>query len=41
MVRDFKNKIMVAECVFSNISKGSIGNGQKGIYNCIYPQINV
>jgi hypothetical protein len=41
MARDFRNKIMVAECVFSNISKDSVGNGQEGIYNYIYLHINV
>jgi hypothetical protein len=30
MVRDFRNKIIAAECVFSKISKGSVRNGQKG-----------
>jgi hypothetical protein len=41
MARDFRNKIMVAECVFSKISKDNVGNGQEGIYNYIYLHINV
>jgi hypothetical protein len=28
--KDFKNKIMATECVFSKISRGSIGNNQEG-----------
>jgi len=35
MARDFRNKIMATECVFSKISRGSFGNGQEGIHNCI------
>jgi hypothetical protein len=41
MARDFKSKIMAIECVFSKISRGNVGNNQKGICNCIYMQINV
>jgi hypothetical protein len=35
MARDFRNKIMVARCVFSNISMDNVGNSQRGICNCI------
>jgi hypothetical protein len=35
MERDFKNKNMAAEYVFSKISRGSVGNDQKGICNYI------
>jgi len=31
MAKVFRNKIMAAECVFSKISRGSVGNGQEGI----------
>jgi hypothetical protein len=41
MARDFRNKIMAVECVFLKISRGSVGNGQEGICNCICLQINV
>jgi hypothetical protein len=41
MARDFRNMIMAAEYVFSKISRGSVGNGQEGICNCIYLQIDV
>jgi len=41
MGRDLKNKTMVAEYAFSNISKGNVGNGQKKIYNYICLQIDV
>jgi hypothetical protein len=41
MGRDLKNKIMAVECAFSKISRGSVGNGQKGIYNYICLQIDV
>jgi len=40
MARDFKNKIMAAECVFSKISKDSVGNGQGRICNYICIHIN-
>jgi hypothetical protein len=36
MAKDFRNKIMAAKCIFSKISKGTVGNSQKGICNCIY-----
>jgi hypothetical protein len=32
---------MAAKYLFSKISRGSVGNGQKGIYNCICLYINV
>jgi hypothetical protein len=35
MARDFRNKIMATECVFSNISMDNVGNGQGGICNYI------
>jgi hypothetical protein len=40
MAKDFKNKIMATKCVFSNISKDNVGNGQGGICNYICLQIN-
>jgi hypothetical protein len=40
MARDFKNKIMATEHVFSKISMDNVGNGQGGICNCIYLHIN-
>jgi hypothetical protein len=40
MAKDFRNKIMAAECVFSKISKDNVRNGQGVICNCIYLQIN-
>jgi hypothetical protein len=36
IARDFKNKIIEIECVFSKISTDNVGNGQERIYNCIY-----
>ncbi len=38
--RDFRNKIMAAECVFSKISKDSVGNDQGRIYNYMCLQSN-
>jgi hypothetical protein len=39
MARDFRNKIMVAEYVFSKILRGSVC--QEGICNCICLHIHV
>jgi hypothetical protein len=41
MGRDFKNKTMAIGYAFSKISRGSVGNSQKGICNYIYLQIGV
>jgi hypothetical protein len=41
MARDFKNKIMLVEYVFSKISMDNVGNGQGGICNCICLLINI
>jgi hypothetical protein len=35
MAKVFRNKIMATECVLSNISRGSVGNDQERICNCI------
>ncbi len=39
MGKDLKNKTMAAKYVFSKISRGNVGNDQKGI--CICLQIDV
>jgi hypothetical protein len=36
MGKDIKNKTMAVKYAFSKISRGSLGNGQKGICNYIY-----
>ncbi len=41
MAKDFRNKIMAAEYVFSKISKDCVGNGQRRICNYICLHINV
>jgi len=41
MARDFRNKIKATKCVFSKISKDSVGNNQEGTCNYIYLHINV
>jgi hypothetical protein len=40
MARDFKNKIMATEHVFSKISMDDVGNGQGRIYNCRNPSLS-
>ncbi len=41
MGRDFKSKTVVAEYVFSNISRNNVGNVQEGIYSYTGLQIDV